>query len=212
MKLFGSICIISAPSGAGKSTLIDRIVKNRTYFLYDIQLSISYTTRPKRSKEIHGQDYFFISKKKFKTMIKHNMFFEYAQVFNHYYGTSKKTIKTMLNSGKHIILNIDWQGAKQIRTQISNVYTIFILPPSKQELQKRLLTRQQDTNKIITNRMKTAINEINHFHEYDYIIVNDNLNTALIHLKTIILSEQLRLIHQKELHNKLINNLLSIKF
>lgn len=212
MELFGPICIISAPSGAGKSTLINQVIKNKKNFIYDIQLSISYTTRPKRSKEIHGQDYFFVSKKQFKTMIRNNIFFEYAQVFNHYYGTSKKTIETMLNSGKHIILNIDWQGAKQIRTQISNVYTIFILPPSQQELQQRLLTRKQDTNKTITNRMKTAINEINHFQEYDYIIINDNLNTALIHLKTIILSEQLRSIHQKKLHNQLIDNLLSIKF
>lgn len=208
IKSSGSLCIISAPSGAGKSTLISNIIQKNNYFPYNIQLSISYTTRTKRSGEIHGKDYFFVSKTKFEYMINNNMFLEYAKIFNNYYGTKKNNIKNMLNSGRHIILNIDWQGAKQIRNQIAHIYTIFILPPSKTALEQRLRIRGKDTNNMIIKRMKKAINEINHFKEYDYIIINDNFNIALIHLKSIILSEQLRLIYQKKRYNKLINNLL----
>lgn len=208
----GSLCIISAPSGAGKTTLINNIIQKKNYFPYNIQLSISYTTRTKRLGEINGKDYFFVSKKKFEYMINNHLFLEYAKVFNHYYGTKKNNIKNMLNSGSHVILNIDWQGAKQIREQISkHTYTIFILPPSKETLKQRLHIRGKDTNKIIINRMKEAVNEINHFKEYDYLIVNDNFNIALQHLKSIILSEQLRLIYQKKRYNRLINNLLSFK-
>lgn len=211
IKLNGSLCIISAPSGTGKSTLITHIIQNNNDFPYNVKLSVSYTTRMKRCGEVHGKDYFFISKKKFTYMINNNMFLEYAKVFDHYYGTEKHNIKNMLNSGKHIILNIDWQGAQQIRNQISNTYTIFILPPSKKALKQRLKIRGKDTNQIIINRMKKTINEINHFKEYDYIIVNDDFNVALTHLKSIILSEQLRLIYQKKRYNKLINNLLYCK-
>lgn len=208
-KPLGSLGIISAPSGTGKSTLIARVIQKNHYFLYKTQLSISYTTRTRRLGEIHGQDYYFISEKKFKNMIYNNMFLEYAKVFDHYYGTKKDNINTMLDSGTHVILNIDWQGAKEIRNKMSNVYTIFILPPSKKELEQRLRIRGKDTNQIITNRMQIVIDEINHIKEYDYIIVNDDFNIALTHLKSIILSEQLRFIYQKKRYDKLINHLLS---
>lgn len=209
-KFPGILCIISAPSGAGKSTLIHKIIQNHKCYLYNIKLSISYTTRPKRLGEINGKDYYFISDKKFKQMIDNHMFIEYAQVFNHYYGTGKKNITTMLNSKTHVILNIDWKGAKQIRNKISNVYSIFILPPSKKELEQRLRKRGKDTDQSITERIKKATLEINHFNEYDYIVINDNLYTALTHLQSIILSEQLRIIYQEKKYNKLINNLLSL--
>lgn len=209
-KLSGSLCIISAPSGTGKTTLIQSIQNNK-YLLYNTKLSVSYTTRQQRYGEIHGKDYFFVSKKTFQHMINKNMFFEYAKIFNHYYGTETKNIKTMLNEGMHVILNIDWQGTRQIRNKISNIYTIFILPPSRNELEKRLHIRGKDTNQIIINRMKKIKKEINHFEEYDYIIINDDFNTASIHLQSIILSEQLRLSYQKERHNKLIKNLLFSK-
>lgn len=207
IETFGSLCIISAASGTGKTSLIRAIQKNHN--LYNIQLSVSYTTRQKRSNEIHGQDYYFISKKKFQHMIDNNMFLEYAIVFNQYYGTTINNIKTMLDSGMHVILNIDWQGARQIKNKISNVYTIFILPPSKKELEKRLRNRGKDTNQIITTRMKKSIHEITHFTEYDYIIVNDDFETALIHLQAVILSEQLRLTYQQKRCSKLLINLLT---
>lgn len=210
MKKSGALCIVSAPSGTGKTTLIQSIQKNNC-FLYKIKLSISYTTRKQRFGEKNGVDYYFITKKRFQHMINRNMFFEYAKVFDDYYGTEKNSIKTMLNSGAHIILNIDWQGAKQIRNQISNVYTIFILPPSQIELEKRLRNRGKDTNQTIISRMKKAINEITHFKEYDYIVINDNFETALVHIQSIILSEQLRIAYQKKQYNKLINNLLSLQ-
>ncbi|URJ31298.1 guanylate kinase [Blochmannia endosymbiont of Camponotus sp.] len=208
MKNPGTLCIISAPSGTGKSTLIQTLMQYNG-FIYKIKLSISYTTRIKRSGEIHGKDYYFISRKKFKYMINKNKFFEHAKVFNHYYGTLKNDIKTMLNAGIHVVLNIDWKGAQQIRNKIpNNVYTIFILPPSKKELSRRLYLRGQDAAKIIAERMKHAMDEISHFKEYDYVVINDNFNIALIHLQSIILSEQLRIAHQKIRYAALINNLL----
>ncbi|WP_331828547.1 guanylate kinase [Candidatus Blochmannia sp. SNP] len=208
MKNLGTLCIISAPSGTGKSTLIQTLMQCNC-FIYKIKLSISYTTRIKRSGEIHGKDYYFISREKFKYMINKNKFFEYAKVFNHYYGTLKNDVKTMLNTGIHVVLNIDWKGAQQIRNKISsNIYTIFILPPSKKELSRRLRFRGQDTKKIIAERMKHTMDEISHFKEYDYVVVNDDFNIALIHLQSIILSEQLRVAYQKIRYATLINNLL----
>ncbi|URJ28708.1 guanylate kinase [Blochmannia endosymbiont of Camponotus sp. C-046] len=207
-KNSGILCIISAPSGAGKSTLIQTVMQyNR--FIYQTKLSISYTTRIQRPGEIHGKDYYFVSKKMFKYMIDRNMFFEYAKIFNYYYGTAKSNIEMMLNTGVHIILNIDWKGAQQIRNKISkNIYTIFILPPSKKELAHRLYLRGQDTKKVIAIRMKQAMDEISHFKEYDYVVVNDNFDVALIHLQSIMLSEQLRIAHQEIRYATLINNLL----
>ncbi|URJ33254.1 guanylate kinase [Candidatus Blochmannia vicinus] len=208
MKNLGTLCVISAPSGTGKSTLIQTLMQYNG-FIYKIKLSISYTTRIKRSGEIHGKDYYFISRKKFKYMINKNKFFEYAKVFDHYYGTLKNDIKTMLSTGIHVVLNIDWKGAQQIRNKIkNNIYTIFILPPSKKELSRRLYFRGQDAKKIIAERMKHAMDEISHFKEYDYVVVNDDFNIALIHLQSIILSEQLRIAYQKIHHATLIHNLL----
>lgn len=204
----GSLCIISAPSGTGKTTLT-RAIQSNNHFLYNTQLSVSYTTRIQRSGETHGKDYYFISKKKFENMIHNNMFLEYAKVFDHYYGTNINHVNVMLNSGTHVILNIDWQGARQIKKKIKNVFTIFILPPSKTALKKRLLTRGKDTNQMITLRMQQAVYEITHFTEYDYIIINDNFDTASTHLQSVILSEQLRSIYQTKQHTKLISNLLS---
>ncbi|ADV33989.1 guanylate kinase [Candidatus Blochmanniella vafra str. BVAF] len=207
-KCIGSLCAVSAPSGTGKSTLICALQK-KNCLLFDTQLSISYTTRKRRFGEKHGVDYYFISFKKFKFMIDNNMFFEYAKIFNNYYGTGKNKIESMLNAGTHIILDIDWKGVQQIKNRVTNFFTIFILPPSKEELELRLRLRRKDTNEIISNRMKHAVNDICHFKEYDYIIINDDFNIALFHLQSIILSEQLRLVYQKQQHNDLIIDLLS---
>lgn len=212
MKYLGVLCIISAPSGAGKSTLIKALMRNSCFFSSNIKLSISYTTRDRRPGEIHGKDYYFVSIKEFKYMIDANLFFEYAKVFNYYYGTLKSNIVSMLSAGIHVILDIDWNGAQQIRNQmLTNIYTVFILPPSRKELENRLRNRAQDTDKIIALRMKEVVNVINHITEYDYVIVNDNFSTAFRCLKSIILSEQLRCVRQKIRYKNLINSLLKFK-
>lgn len=208
MKDLGMLYIISAPSGTGKSTLIQSLIKSDYCYLDNIKLSISYTTRSKRSGELDGIDYYFVSIKEFKYMISTNMFLEYARVFDHYYGTLQNSIQMMLTAGKHVILDIDWNGVRQVRNKISNICTILILPPSKKELERRLKRRAQDTKAIIAFRMKKVIDCINHIAEYDYIVVNDNFNVAFRHLQSIILSEQSRYIYQKIRYEKLINSLL----
>lgn len=213
MRMSGLLCIISAPSGTGKTTLIRSITKNSTYFLYHTQVAISYTTRPKRCGELHGKEYYFVSKEKFRYMINSNMFFEYAKIFNNYYGTEKNNIESMLKSGIHVILNLDYQGVKNVRNAISkNIYTIFILPPSKKELENRLRSRGKDTDTIIVHRMNTAIHEIKHCKEYDYIVINDDFKVALIHIQSIILSEQLRLKQKTNGYDYLISSLSSLNF
>ncbi|MGP1956763.1 MAG: guanylate kinase [Arsenophonus sp. NC-PE1-MAG3] len=203
----GTIYIISAPSGAGKSSLIQALLK--TQLLYDIQVSISYTTRAIRNGEKNGKHYYFITESKFQKMIKDNDFLEYACVFGNYYGTSRTIIKEIINSGVDIFLDIDWQGAQQICQKIPSARTIFILPPSKNQLLCRLRDRGRDSKKTINQRMTQAIAEMKHYNEYDYIIVNDNFNTALEDLQSIIRSERLRLEHQIQRHNTLINKLLA---
>lgn len=209
LKCLGTLCVISAPSGTGKSTLIQALIQCN--YFHNIKLSISYTTRIKRSEEIHGKDYYFISIKEFKNMIHNNMFFEYTKIFDHYYGTAKNNILSMINDGIHIILDIDWHGAKQIRNKILNNYTIFILPPSKKELERRLTARKQDTAEVISSRMEEVVDMMHHMTEYDYIIINDDFNIAFKHLKSIILSEQLRFLYQKTRYKHLINSLLMLK-
>ncbi|CRK85862.1 Guanylate kinase [Candidatus Providencia siddallii] len=202
----GVLYVISAPSGAGKSSLINSLLKTK---LYNTQISISYTTRTARPGEINGKDYFFISKIKFLQMIKNHDFLEYAYVFGNYYGTSKIFIENTIKNYIDIILNIDWQGAKQIKTKIHETKSIFILPPSKNELYRRLYNRGQDNNEVIKNRMLYAISEIKHFNEYDYIIINDNFKTALKDLKSIINCDRLKLKRQTQKTKDLITKLLA---
>lgn len=203
----GILFIISAPSGTGKSSLIKGLLE--TQCLYNIQVSISHTTRIMRPGESHGKHYYFISKKEFRVMIQEKSFLEYAKVFNNYYGTSRKFIEKMLLSGIDVFLDIDWQGAKQIRYKIPNAKSIFLLPPSKDILYKRLRERGQDSDIIISKRMEKAVDEMNHYAEYDYLIINDNFEKAINDLKTIIIAEHLCLLHQKQKHNMLISQLLN---
>lgn len=204
---YGILYIISAPSGAGKSSLIQAFLKTKP--LYNIEVSISYTTRVIRPGEYHGKHYFFISRKEFCHMINCNAFLEYAEVFGNYYGTSYNNIKQMLSAGIDVFLDIDWQGAKQIRAKVPQVPSIFILPPSKEELSRRLQVRKQDTEEVIAARMTQAITEMTHYAEYDYLIVNDDFNLALSDLKTIVHVERLRLSRQLLRHHTLISKLLS---
>ncbi|WP_348666647.1 guanylate kinase [Arsenophonus symbiont of Ornithomya chloropus] len=202
----GNLYIVSAPSGAGKSTLIKALLKAN--FFYDMQVSISYTTRKIRPGEKNGKHYYFITKKQFHKMIKNDDFLEYAYVFGNYYGTSRILVEKKLNSGIDLFLNIDWQGSQQIHQKIKNAPSIFIVPPSKNELLRRLNSRGQDIKATIDRRMSQAVNEIKHYKEYDYIIINDDFNTALQDLKSIIRSERLRSKRQMQKHNTLINKLL----
>ncbi|WP_041063653.1 guanylate kinase [Candidatus Tachikawaea gelatinosa] len=199
--------IISAPSGAGKSTLITNILKNK--FFYNIKLSISYTTREIRSGEIDGEDYHFISKKEFKKLIKKNEFLEYAKVFDNYYGTSKVLVNKLLLKNYDVILDIDWQGANQIRKKNKDICSIFILPPSKKVLYHRIKNRGQDTDVVIIKRMKKAIKEMSHYHEYDYLIINDNFSKALFDLKNVFYTAHLSTKQQKVYNYDLINKLLT---
>ncbi|MGY5954784.1 guanylate kinase [Kosakonia sp. BK9b] len=203
----GTLYIVSAPSGAGKSSLIQALLKTQP--LYDTQVSVSHTTRAPRPGEVHGEHYFFVNHDEFKSMIGEDAFLEHAEVFGNYYGTSRATIEQVLSTGVDVFLDIDWQGAQQIRTRMPQARSIFILPPSKVELDRRLRGRGQDSEEVIAKRMALAVAEMSHYAEYDYLIVNDDFDTALGDLKTIIRAERLRMGRQKQRHDALISKLLA---
>ncbi|WP_340618354.1 guanylate kinase [Xenorhabdus entomophaga] len=203
----GTLYIVSAPSGAGKSSLIQALLKTQP--LYDTQVSVSHTTRQARSGENHGEHYFFVAVDEFQNMITHDEFLEYACVFGNYYGTSRKVIEETLASGVDVFLDIDWQGAQQIRQKMPAARSIFILPPSKEELLRRLRGRGQDSEDVIAKRMAQAVAEMEHYNEYDYVIINDDFNTALADLQSVIRSERLRLDRQAQRHDALISKLLA---
>ncbi|CDL85068.1 guanylate kinase [Xenorhabdus szentirmaii] len=203
----GTLYIVSAPSGAGKSSLIQALLKTQP--LYDTQVSVSHTTRQARSGENHGEHYFFVTVDEFQNMISHDEFLEYACVFGNYYGTSRKVIEDTLASGVDVFLDIDWQGAQQIRQKMPAAHSIFILPPSREELLRRLRGRGQDSEETIAKRMAQAVAEMEHYNEYDYIIINDDFNTALADLQSVIRSERLRLDRQTQRHDALISKLLA---
>ncbi|AYA41845.1 guanylate kinase [Xenorhabdus nematophila] len=203
----GTLYIVSAPSGAGKSSLIQALLKTQP--LYDTQVSVSHTTRQARPGENHGEHYFFVTVDEFQNMISHDEFLEHACVFGNYYGTSRKVIEDTLTSGVDVFLDIDWQGAQQIRQKMPAARSIFILPPSQEELLRRLRGRGQDSEDIIAKRMTQAVAEMVHYNEYDYVIINDDFNAALADLQSIIRSERLRLDRQTQRHDALISKLLA---
>ena len=179
-----NIFVISSPSGGGKTSLIKKLLEDpRSEGTF---LSISYTTREKRLNEKDGVDYFFTDKKSFEDKIKKNDFLEYATVFDNYYGSSQETVNTLVSQGKTVILELDWQGAKQVKSKIP-CYLIFLLPPSIDDLKKRLIDRNLDESEIIEKRIKEAKNEITNSKIYDFLILNDNFEMALQELKSIIL-------------------------
>ena len=180
-KLF----VISAPSGAGKTTLVKSLIKDNE----NIKCSISYTTRAPRINEKEGEDYFFVSKQEFMKLKNENKFIEYAKVFNNYYATSKEEIEKILYQGAHAILEIDWQGARQVRQSIPECVSIFILPPSKNELQRRLVNRATDDVKSIELRIKEANHDMLQWSDFDYCIINDDLETAIKELESIFSNE-----------------------
>jgi len=190
----GKLYIISAPSGAGKTSLIKKLVP----ITDKLMVSVSHTTRVQRTGEVNGIDYFFTSEEQFKALIEQQAFLEYAQVFDNYYGTSQKSVEDSLKQGNDVILEIDWQGAEQIRYILPDAISIFILPPSTEILRERLQGRGQDSKAVIDRRMQDAVTEMSHFAEYNYLVVNDDFNHALTELKSIILANRLTIEHQQQ--------------
>jgi guanylate kinase len=188
----GNLYVIAAPSGAGKTSLVKALLGDSK----DIEVAVSYTTRPKREGEVDGLDYYFIDKNSFLDMVNKDQFLEYAQVFDNYYGTSREKVEQRLIKGKDIILEIDWQGARQVRKAFppsseQQCIGIFILPPSRPALEERLNARGQDSKEVIARRMQGAVEEISHFEEFDYLLVNDVFEEALADLKAILRVNQL---------------------
>jgi len=177
-----NLFIIAAPSGCGKTTLVDALLKNSE----DLYLSVTHTTRKPRVGEVDGVNYHFISKTDFKKMIVNTEFVEHAEVFGNLYGSSREKIQENLNKNIDVILEIDWQGARQVKANMPNAISIFILPPSKKSLLERLKGRGQDDDETIKNRMSDAENQIKHYDEFDYLVINDIFDDALSNLKTII--------------------------
>ncbi len=179
----GIMVILSSPSGAGKTTLV-RLLSEKKNF----NISISHTTRKPRSHEVNGKDYHFIDNKKFENLIKGNEFLEYAKVFNNFYGTSKKPVLELLKSGKNVIFDIDWQGTKQIKSQNINykIITFFVLPPSKEILFERLSNRDMKDKLIASERMKDFYNDVKHWVDYDFVVINDDLNDCYNEISGLI--------------------------
>jgi guanylate kinase len=207
----GKLYIISAPSGAGKTSLVKVLVESSPA----IQVSISHTTRDIRPGEHDGINYHFVSHQQFEHMLASQAFLEHAQVFNHYYGTSKNQVEETLSKGIDIILEIDWQGAQQVRQLMPEARSIFILPPSLDALRDRLNNRGQDDASVIEQRMSEAVNEMSHYHEADYLIINDDFDTAVAELQLIFnnpsseQNQQFRQKPQSRLHQRLLSQLLS---
>lgn len=201
----GRLFIVAAPSGGGKTSLVNRLIQT----MPSIELSVSHTTRPSRPKEMHGKDYFFVSLDEFKNMIAQDDFIEYAQVFGNYYGTSKKQIEERMAAGIDIVLDIDWQGASQIRQTFPDAISIFLLPPSLEVLRERLQNRQQDHADVIEKRMQQARDELAHYEEFDYLIVNEEFEVALSQLRAIVTAERLKKNIQIKRQRKLLSFLLA---
>jgi guanylate kinase len=184
------VYIISAPSGSGKSTLVNKVRE----IVPGLKFSISYTTREARGGEQNGREYFFVCRTDFEEMIRKDDFLEHAEVFGNYYGTARKFLREAEREGKDLLLDIDVQGAAQIKQKIPSAVSIFILPPNRQELEKRLRTRSLDAEPVIQRRLVTASREIENYGKYDYILVNDRLEESVDALKSILLAERLRLL------------------
>lgn len=206
MTVPGNLFILSAPSGAGKSSLINALLEQESS--RPMQVSVSHTTRDPRPGEQEGEHYHFVSVATFKEQITHNAFYEYAEVFENYYGTSEAAIDDQLSQGVDVFLDIDWQGAQQVRLKKPSVTTVFISPPSKQALENRLRGRRQDSEKVIASRMAKAQDECSHFNEFDYIIINDDFKQALADLTTIVNNQRLTRNQQVAQHTVLLNELI----
>lgn len=200
----GKLFIVAAPSGGGKTSLVKALLRS----LDNIAISISHTTRPKRTGEVDGVDYFFVNEQRFMSMVDESQFIEHARVFDYYYGTSVAEVRERLASGIDVILDIDWQGAAQIRYSFPEAVSIFLLPPSIEALSERLQARQRDPEDVIQKRMLRAQDEMSHYPEFDYLIVNDIFSEALDALRSIVVSHRLLMARQCIVKQQLLSNLL----
>ena len=181
--------MLSSPSGAGKTSIARSLLTRDK----EINMSVSATTRPRRPGEAEGKDYYFVGEERFKTDINKGLFLEYARVFDHYYGTPLGMVRKLLSSGRDVLFDIDWQGTQQIKAKArDDLVSIFVLPPSTAELEKRLITRAQDSAEVVAGRMARAADEMSHYPEYDYIVVNHDLDQATESVHTILKAERLR--------------------
>lgn len=201
----GNLFIVAAPSGGGKTSLVKKLIET----LDHIEVSVSHTTRAMRPGERDGVDYFFIDDKEFINMVNDNSFLEHAKVFNNFYGTSIEQINARLACGIDVVLDIDWQGAEQIRRSFPDAVSIFIIPPSLDALKQRLTNRQQDNHDVISDRMKKAQDELSHYPEFDYLIVNDDFEHAAMELGAIVIANRLRVQRQVNKQSKLLSFLMS---
>ncbi|MGI9325277.1 MAG: guanylate kinase [Pseudomonadales bacterium] len=204
----GLLIVVAAPSGAGKTSLVEALLDRDE----SLSVSVSHTTRPKRPGEVDGENYHFASRAQFEALVAAAGFVEHAEVFGNYYGTSKAAIAAPLAAGADVVLEIDWQGARQVRGAFpESVVSIFILPPSMGALKERLTGRGQDQPKVINERMAKAVAEMSHFADFDYLVINDDFDVASQELLTIVAAERLRLVRQRRRHADLIQSLVTGK-
>lgn len=199
----GALYIISAPSGAGKTSLVSQLIEQDDR----IKVSVSTTTRAMRPGEQEGVNYHFVSIESFESKVNEGDFLEHAKVFDNYYGTAKSSVMAQLDDGYDVILEIDWQGAQQIRKLIPHAHSIFILPPSLSELERRLTGRGTDSTEVIERRMQDAVSEMSHYDEFDYVVINNVFNLALEELKSIFAANRLGLQRQTQKHASLFASL-----
>jgi len=203
--LEGTLFVVAAPSGAGKSTLVNALLEREPA----ISLSISHTTRPPRPGELYGRHYYFVEREAFEQQVAEGIFLEHAEVHGNLYGTSRNTVQELLAQGRDVLLEIDWQGAEQIRRSKPDCVGIFILPPSRAELERRLRGRGSDAPEVIERRLHNSRGEIAHAHEFDFILVNDVFEQALCDLQSIVQAVRLRSGLQWQRHEALIGELLA---
>ncbi|MCY0965739.1 guanylate kinase [Parathalassolituus penaei] len=203
--MIGTLFIFSAPSGAGKTSLVTALLKSTPH----IGVSVSHTTRKPRPGEVDGVAYHFVSVEEFQTMVGESAFLEHAQVFDNFYGTSQRWVESELAAGRDVILEIDWQGAQQVRRLMPDAVSVFIAPPSIEALRQRLQGRGQDDESTIERRMRDARSEMSHYGEYDYLIINDNFDNTLLELQSIVIARRHRLQAQQVRHADTLAGLLA---
>ncbi|MBM5571496.1 MULTISPECIES: guanylate kinase [Deefgea] len=199
----GNLFVVTAPSGAGKTTLVAALLAADS----QVQLSISFTTRPPRAGEVDGKDYHFVDRVEFERMIAAGELLEFAEVYGNYYGTSQVWINQVMENGRDILLEIDWQGAQQVRRIFPNAIGIFILPPCIDTLENRLRGRGKDSEEVIARRMAVAKEEVNHVDEFDYVIVNEHIDDAVRDIVAVVRAQRLTLVRQSNRHTALISSL-----
>lgn len=201
----GTLYIVAAPSGAGKSSIVNAVLARDP----NISLSISFTSRPARPGERHAEHYHFVSATEFEAMVENGDFFEYARVHGDWKGTAWQSVEPQLSAGRDVLLEIDWQGARQVRARIPNAVSVFILPPSREALEERMRKRGQDSEEVIRLRLAAAREEMSHYGEFDYVIVNEHFDTAVGELCSIFTASRLRRDVQVARHARLISSLLA---